>query len=371
MKIRKSIDHFTGKEQSALLRIRNAITDTIQPELLFFLNSQAFTSLRRDYLMKDRRTENFHLSCTLLAIVPEQQDEGLIATLETQLLSFGKVNLIVYPMERFVLELQNKTFFLPTIYRHAILLFELEKGCFQEALRLIYPPSSNVSVSPNQEHLPEIEPINNPHPLSSYTFYPHCLDREEIENPFIVLFNFFVMVHLPEALREIDVWMDTISKGLNERRHGASYLLTLYEAINKLIHAAFLIRQMDDDRPANLFGILKPDNNHVPETKYYAAEGSKDTWSLFPRSLSKEQFINPYLVFRPFFEFWSLAEWKEELHNMLHLSFSDSTLEDTGEVVDLLNVKSHLDKLVEACHLILVREPEITERCRTKQTAGA
>jgi hypothetical protein len=42
MKIRKSIDHFTGKEQNALLHIRNTITDTIQPELLFFLNSQAF-----------------------------------------------------------------------------------------------------------------------------------------------------------------------------------------------------------------------------------------------------------------------------------------------------------------------------------------
>ncbi len=369
MKIRKSIDHFTGKEQNALLHIRKVITDTLHPELLFFLNSQAFTSLRRDYLVRDLRSENFHFSCCLLAIVPEQQDEGLISELESSLLSFGKVNLIVYPMERFVLELQNKTFFLPTIYRHAILLFEQQKGCFRSVLDAVYQPSKQSPVA--NKYLPDPESVNSLHPLFSYVFYPHCLTSEETSDPFIVLYNFFQMAHLPTVKKEISAWMETVNNGLIGRRHEASTLLTFYESLNKLIHAAFIIREMDhSNRPANLTGVLEPDKDHVPETKYYALEGAKDTWELFPRSLSKEQFINPYLVFKDFFAFWSLTEWKEELHNMLHLSFSDSTLEDTGEVVDLLNIKSHLDQLVEACHLVLVREPEITERCRVKQTGA-
>lgn len=164
MKIRKSIDHFTRREQNALLHIRKKVVEALQPQLLFFLNSHFLTSLRRDYLAKDRRTEVCYFSCDLLTILPDNapllQDDTVMQELESKLLPLGKVNLITYPMERFVLELQNKTFFLPTIYRHAILLHE-HGDCFQKTLRSIYP-------EPAQKLLPhqEADLIFSPSPIS-------------------------------------------------------------------------------------------------------------------------------------------------------------------------------------------------------------
>src|SRR5690606_35284033 len=117
----------------------------------------------------------------------------------------------------------------------------------------------------------------------------------------IVLYNFFQMAHMPTVKKEISAWMETVNNGLIGRRHEASTLLTFYEGLNKLIHAAFLIRKLDHNRPANLTGVLEPDKDYLPEAQHYAMQGAKNTWELFPRSLSREQFVNPYLVFKSFF----------------------------------------------------------------------
>jgi hypothetical protein len=78
----------------------------------------------------------------------------------------------------------------------------------------------------------------------------------------------------------------------------------------------------------------------------------------FPRSLNQKDYINPYKVFSKFFRFHSLNEWKKELRNISHLALSNYDVEDSGEVINTLGYKKRLDKLVDACHLINVREFE-------------
>lgn len=248
-----------------MLHIRKKVVEALKPQLLFFLNSHFLTSLRRDYLAKDRRTEVCYFSCDLLTILPDNspllQDDTVMQELESKLLPLGKVNLIIYPMERFVRELQNKTFFLPTIYHHAILLHE-HGDCFQKTLRLIYPEPAQ-KPSPHQEaRLPEPASVNSLHPLFSYVFYAHCLNQEEIKNPFIVLFRFFDMADFINARREVNFWMEAIGQGRDWKKNEAAKQLTLYEAVNKLIEAVHFINKMDNsDRPAVIAGL--PEQEHV------------------------------------------------------------------------------------------------------------
>jgi hypothetical protein len=88
--------------------------------------------------------------------------------------------------------------------------------------------------------------------------------------------------------------------------------------------------------------------------KYYRSHyASSNEWTEFPRFLSVKEFCNPYKVFKKFFAYQDLHAWVHDLQETADCALS----KNNGELgLEMIAIYSHLVKLVEAAHLINVRE---------------
>lgn len=193
---------------------------------------------------------------------------------------------------------------------------------------------------------------------SPFSGYPQNLSGEETSNPYLVITSFFVDFGLSHTKKTIARWMEAVNEQAAWNNGSPDNLLFYYEKIGQLIEAAWLINQADNtERLANLaVESEEKEINLMDPALYCGAKKFDSPWDQFPRSLSRKEFIRPYKVFRKFFKFLPLDEWKEELNATLHIALSNESMEDTGGTIDLMGIKKHLDKLVDACHLISVRE---------------
>lgn len=128
--------------------------------------------------------------------------------------------------------------------------------------------------------------------------------------------------------------------------------------INSTIRAAYALK--DKKRS----GIVV-DKHDLLNNKYYRSHYAYcDTWTDFPRFLSKKEYCNPYLVFRKFFKYQSLENWLSTWRNII-----DGALchEESRFFINEILVYTHLVKCIEAAHLIDVRRTvhskgDLTER---------
>ncbi len=187
--------------------------------------------------------------------------------------------------------------------------------------------------------------------------YPQYLGHKELADPYCVINDFYCNHELHEARKFIADWITFGNKREIWDKTPANILLTFCEAINQLIEAAWVIQQSDTrDRLADVnFTEFTEEQLFKPD--FYCNRHYKDDpWDDFPRSLKRKEYLNPYIVFDKIFKFRGLAQWKEHLYTMVHTAISEDTLH--GEDIDILNVKEHLNKLIEATHLIHIREYE-------------
>jgi hypothetical protein len=99
---------------------------------------------------------------------------------------------------------------------------------------------------------------------------------------------------------------------------------------------------------------LQVSDDELFNKNYYCSNlHSKNEWMEFPRALSKREFCNPYVVFKNFFKSQDLIKWLADWRDV-----GDSALcEFAGQLeLDRLKLCTYLLKLVEAAHLIDVRE---------------
>lgn len=79
-------------------------------------------------------------------------------------------------------------------------------------------------------------------------------------------------------------------------------------------------------------------------------------WDEVPKFLSLKEYHNPYLGMKRFFKCNSIDEWKVLLNHILHYAFSKSSILVEISDSDSLTVQRRLAGLIEAVHLIDVRE---------------
>jgi hypothetical protein len=66
--------------------------------------------------------------------------------------------------------------------------------------------------------------------------------------------------------------------------------------------------------------------------------------------------MDPYLAFKRFFKYLTLPQWKGELHDLMEFALGKTSFSEACVDFDTLTIYFHLTKLVEAAHLIDVRE---------------
>lgn len=92
----------------------------------------------------------------------------------------------------------------------------------------------------------------------------------------------------------------------------------------------------------------------------------KTQWDFFPRHLSKKEFLNPYLALEKFTKQHSLYEWKYLLNDILNHALSTESISQFYDGESILNTWLLLHKLLEATHLIEVRQSTPQPKPRPK-----
>ena len=175
--------------------------------------------------------------------------------------------------------------------------------------------------------------------------------KDEITDPDQIIAEFFSAAGL-DANRKIIrnlLFAANSTKVYNKDLPGD--LLFHMQLFESLINAAYLINQQKRKSP------LEIPNYELFNPNLFRGWG-KDTcdWDFIPHSLSLKEYVNPYVVFKRFFKFKELPKWKSDLQDILSYALGKDTLFEAGVYIDCLSIYLHLTKLIEAAHLIDVRE---------------
>ncbi|MEO6683511.1 MAG: hypothetical protein ABIN48_11880 [Ginsengibacter sp.] len=170
---------------------------------------------------------------------------------------------------------------------------------------------------------------------------------KDITDPYQVVAEFFShaeVYHFRSVIKKLLFYAesDKIYKG----KPPADVYLYM-RIIDSLIRAAYVLK----DKKKGSVKVLKVD---VFNKKYYCSHYKfSNEWTDFPRSLALEEFCNPYQVFRKFFKYQDLEKWIRDLELI-----TDTALTPARGclMLDRLVTYFHLVKLIEAAHLIDVRE---------------
>ena len=101
-------------------------------------------------------------------------------------------------------------------------------------------------------------------------------------------------------------------------------------------------------------GPIHVSEHHVLNKNYYCNHLKTSTeWSDFPRFLSMKEFCNPYRVFKKFFKYQPLEKWLRDWEEMVESALSKYS---GGMEIEIIATYTYLAKLIEAAHLINVRE---------------
>lgn len=175
--------------------------------------------------------------------------------------------------------------------------------------------------------------------------------KEKIHDPYQVIADTF-------SVADIDFYRNTITEIVNTAysadvwsKTDPGNLLFYFKMIESVINSAYLINIDKKKNPLQI-----DISNLLNKNLYCGYHTSLTEWDYLPRSISKEEYINPYLVLKQFFEFSDLIEWKRILNNLFEYSLTRTSLYKPDMNVSVLSVHAYLTKLHEATHLIDVRE---------------
>ncbi len=186
--------------------------------------------------------------------------------------------------------------------------------------------------------------------------------ERKLADPYQAIAAFFDFFNLYDSREYIQTWLEKVYEHDFWQVASPAELLSYYEELVHLIRAAHQIYLSGKQRQTAIE--LLADKGCDPETSllhpalYVGWSGDHNLWNYFPRSLKMEEYNDPYLVLPDFFAIHSPDEWEEELRSLLSNGLSTDTPAEVFENHNVPNIEKKLLKLVEAMHLIDVREVE-------------
>lgn len=175
--------------------------------------------------------------------------------------------------------------------------------------------------------------------------------RELISDPYQVIAGFFQAADVVSHKKEIkNAILAACSDHICNKKN-PSDVIWYFELLESVVNAAYIINKEKKKSPLSI------SNNDLFNPNLFCSWHRDLTkWDFFPRALSLKEYVDPYLVFKRFFKFLSLPDWKRELKDILDHALGTTSLEETGIDFNCLPIYLNLTKLIEAVHLIDVRE---------------
>jgi HEPN domain-containing protein len=187
--------------------------------------------------------------------------------------------------------------------------------------------------------------------LNQWVNCPINLSTQEIENPFIVIDDFFSADDLNGHMEYLKKWRDrVIEPGYYVDLKGSpSGLLWRHEMNIRLIES---VAQL-----LNLSGLLKGKFLDIN------SEGSKQEAIIIQSKLNESEIINPMIVINAFFQGRTLSWYREELQEWLRYGLSTDAAKEFVCCPNLIIVFENLQKLYAAAWLMLsVYEEQTADR---------
>ncbi|HEY4290234.1 MAG TPA: hypothetical protein VGN00_24200 [Puia sp.] len=175
--------------------------------------------------------------------------------------------------------------------------------------------------------------------------------KEEITDPYQVIAEFFSAADMKGHRKIIkDLLFAANSKKIYSKDSPGDLLFHM-KLFESLINSAHLINQEKKKSPLEIsdYDVFNPN-------LFRGWDSDSNDWDFLPRSLSLKEYRDPYVVFKRFFKFMDLASWKRDLQEVLDFALVKDFLFEAGVFIDCLSIYLHLTKLIEAAHLIDVRE---------------
>jgi hypothetical protein len=176
--------------------------------------------------------------------------------------------------------------------------------------------------------------------------------RDKISDPYQAIAEFFSAASLIDYRNDIKKMVRYAFSRGSWKKDNPADIMYHFRRIEEIMNVAYLINEEKKDSP------LEINESDVFNPNLFRGWVSGHTeWEYLPKVLSFKEFRNPYLALRRFFKFKKLGEWKELLREFSEFVFTGQGIEyESEDSYNSLDIYLHLIKLVEAVHLIDVRE---------------
>ncbi|GAB2656802.1 hypothetical protein GCM10027036_07830 [Flavihumibacter cheonanensis] len=174
--------------------------------------------------------------------------------------------------------------------------------------------------------------------------------KDKITDPYQIIAAFFDAADIAHHRKIIKNILQVACSERCWEKQVPGHLLYEFSLLESVINAAWVLDQEKKKDP--LF--INPEDVFNPNL-FVGWHGKLTKWDFLPRSLSYKEFANPYRVFKRFFRFQDIANWKEQLQLLMDYSLRSMNLLELEDIRPL-SLYFQLTKLVEAAHLIDVRE---------------
>lgn len=171
------------------------------------------------------------------------------------------------------------------------------------------------------------------------------------KNPYRVIPAIFSFAHIEDQRTFIkDILLYSTSSKRYQKEDFGSILLYL-EHFSCLLAACFVISKQRKGSP------IEVRTDDMLNSNFYSIrETTTDIWSEFPRSLTQEEFLNPYKALKQVFKSRNPEVWSSLIKDVT--DYACGNYGGDFPEINSFEVYQHLCKLLEAAHLINVREIE-------------
>lgn len=193
----------------------------------------------------------------------------------------------------------------------------------------------------------------------------YAREDKDTQYAYRCLQDFFDCYQLSQALTETEKITRAAVKPKAWRTKRPYRPVLFMEQFSQLVHAAFCIMTNYSEREASIIKAPADGEPDLRQTQnYFSLYRNCSAWSNMPRHLTAAQYHDPYIVLRKFTSYAAEPEWKQVCKDFAEYALTNGRMDEEYPGYKLLPIRLHMLRLLEACHLILVRS------ARAKPTTG-
>ncbi len=169
--------------------------------------------------------------------------------------------------------------------------------------------------------------------------------------------DFFDQYNLDAALKELESVIKAATKKKAWKKDYPYRLIYFMNQLEELCEQALVIHYNASVRKECIVEkISSHDQPDLQQLQQFVGNyNSSGVWNCIPRHLNASQYFNPYKAIKKFADHLPATAWKNALKNLTEYALSNSCIDDEHKVQEVLSVRLHLLRLIEACHLLDVR----------------